>query len=252
MIIAMIAMRMMKAFIDEIVDVVAMRNCLVAATWAMPMSCFMSACLVLRRATIGVPVVHFENVFVSMAILHMMQMTMIEIVNVVPMLNGCMTTARAMDVRTLVSRLIGGGHRLAFPTVRYPHLSGTQKAWAVPAPMADNSNVVAVTSPVLGPSGKVGRRAAITCVEVAAAAGSLRSGGACRIRVIRDRVEPTAGPAMSALPRKRPTIVWDRSSRRARADSCTAANSIFIRSPCPRWRAARLELQDRAPSRSSC
>jgi hypothetical protein len=26
--------------------------------------------------------------------------------------------------------------------------------------------------------------------------------------VIRDWVEPAAGPAMSALPRKRPTIVW--------------------------------------------
>ena len=29
----------------------------------------------------------------------------------------------------------------------------------------------------------------------------------CPLWVIRDRVEPAAGPAMSALPRKRPTIV---------------------------------------------
>jgi hypothetical protein len=77
MIIAMISMRMVQVSIDKIVDVVAVRNCLMTATGAMPVSWFMSASTVLRRATIGVPDCHFENVFLGTAILHMMQMTMV-------------------------------------------------------------------------------------------------------------------------------------------------------------------------------
>lgn len=117
-IIAMIAMRMMQASIDEIVDVVTVRNCLMTAAGAMPMRRFMSARTVLRRATIGVAVGHFEDVVLGMAILHMLQMTVIEIIEVVLMPNGNMAAVGAMDVRAFVSRLIGGGHSLASPAVR--------------------------------------------------------------------------------------------------------------------------------------
>jgi hypothetical protein len=42
--------RMMQVPMDEIVDVIAVRHCLVAATWSVDVSCFMRATVVARCA----------------------------------------------------------------------------------------------------------------------------------------------------------------------------------------------------------
>jgi hypothetical protein len=50
---------------------------------------------------------------------NMLQMTVVEIVNVIAMSNGCMATAWAMDVRTCAGRLVAGCHeRFLSPHLR--------------------------------------------------------------------------------------------------------------------------------------
>jgi hypothetical protein len=70
----------------------------------------MSARPVLRGASIGVRFTHFHHVFLGMPVVHVLQVTMIEIINMILMLNRCVATAWAVDVETCASRLIGGGH----------------------------------------------------------------------------------------------------------------------------------------------
>jgi hypothetical protein len=78
----------------------------------------MSARPVLRGACIGVRFTHRDHVFLSVPVVHVLQVTMIEIINMVPMLNGGVSAAGAMDVRRCVGTSIGGRHRFGFPLAR--------------------------------------------------------------------------------------------------------------------------------------
>ncbi len=53
---------------------------------------------VLRRAPIGIYLGHLNNVFLGALTMHVLQMTMIEIVNMVSVPNGYMATAWTMDM----------------------------------------------------------------------------------------------------------------------------------------------------------
>lgn len=53
--------------------------------------------------------------FLGTLIVHVLQMTMIEIINMVPMPHSGVATTWAMDVRTCAGRLISAGHWVAFP-----------------------------------------------------------------------------------------------------------------------------------------
>jgi hypothetical protein len=72
----------------------------------------MSASAMLRRAPIWVRFGHFDHVFLGAPIVHVLHVTMVEIINMVRVLNGGMATAWAVDVRTCADSLIGGGHWL--------------------------------------------------------------------------------------------------------------------------------------------
>ena len=66
-------------------------------------------------ASIRVRFTHCDHVFLGMPVVHVLQVTMIEIINMVPVLNGGVATAGAMGVRSCASRSIGGRHRFGFP-----------------------------------------------------------------------------------------------------------------------------------------
>jgi hypothetical protein len=70
----------------------------------------MSARPVLRGASIGVRFTHFHHVFLGVPVVHVLQVTMIKIINMIFMLNRGMATAWAVDMGTYARRLIGGGH----------------------------------------------------------------------------------------------------------------------------------------------
>jgi hypothetical protein len=65
---------------------------------------------VLGGAPIRVRFRHLNDMFLGAAGADMLQMTVIEIINVIAMTNGCMATAWTMDVRILPGRLIAGWH----------------------------------------------------------------------------------------------------------------------------------------------
>jgi hypothetical protein len=53
---------------------------------------------VLRRALIGIYLGHLNNVLLGALTMHVLQMTMIEVIDVITMPNGYMATAWAMDM----------------------------------------------------------------------------------------------------------------------------------------------------------
>jgi hypothetical protein len=113
-VVAMIAMRMVQAPVDQIIHVVAMGDSLMAAARAMPMRRIMSTGAMLRRAAIGIRCRDFDDMLIDSAIMNVMQMAVVEIVDMAPMRNRDVTAARPMDVIG-VNRTIGGGHECSFP-----------------------------------------------------------------------------------------------------------------------------------------
>ena len=94
----MIAVLMVQASIDQIIHVVAMRDRLVTASRAVLMRRIVSAGAVLRRAAVGVRGSDFDHVFVDTAVIHMLQVTVVEVIDVALMPNRDMTAVRPVDV----------------------------------------------------------------------------------------------------------------------------------------------------------
>jgi hypothetical protein len=108
-IVAVITVGMVEASIDQVINVVPMRNRLMAATRAMAMRLVMSGSTMCWVAPIRIRGINFNHVFICAPAFHMLQMAMVEIVNVILMLNRNVATARTMHMG-----LIGGGHGAFF------------------------------------------------------------------------------------------------------------------------------------------
>ena len=76
-IVAMIAVRMVEASVDQVIKVVAMRNRLMAAAWTVAMRLIMSGSTMLWVAPIRIRVANFNHVFVSAPRFHMLQMALV-------------------------------------------------------------------------------------------------------------------------------------------------------------------------------
>ena len=93
MIVAVIAMRMMQAAINKIINVIAVRDCLVAAL--RPMLVLFSGdgtadVRVLRR--------NRDDMFVHMVAMRVVEMAVVEVIDVAVMLDGGMAAGRAVFV----------------------------------------------------------------------------------------------------------------------------------------------------------
>jgi hypothetical protein len=111
----MIAMRMVQASIDQKVDMVPVRNSLMTTAWSVPMLRVMSAGAMLRAAAIGICFGHFDHVLIDAPVVRMMEMSMVQVIDVVPMPNRSVATARRVDVR-----MIGRGHGFPFVAPKSP------------------------------------------------------------------------------------------------------------------------------------
>jgi hypothetical protein len=69
---------------------------------------------VLGGTSIRIRFRHFNHMFLCTVGADVLQMTAIEIINVIAMSNGRMATARPVDVRTRAGRLIAGWHCVSF------------------------------------------------------------------------------------------------------------------------------------------
>jgi len=95
----MTIMLVMQMAIHEIVDMVPVRNRLVPATWSMNVGCIMSGTNMPTRAGRRIRVGYVQCVFLDDSVLRlMMQMTIVQKVNVVPVLHGGMAAIGTMDM----------------------------------------------------------------------------------------------------------------------------------------------------------
>lgn len=109
-IIAMIAVRMVQASIDEIIRMVPMWNRFMTTSGSMPMLRAVSAGTMLRAAAIRICFTHFDHVFIDTPVVRMLEMAMVEIIDVTLVANSGVAAARPVDVR-----MTGGNHDVSFP-----------------------------------------------------------------------------------------------------------------------------------------
>lgn len=99
MIITMIAMRMVQMSIDQVIDMIAVRDCFVPTVWTVDMASVMAAALVGRRARRRIGVADFDDVFFHRAIsVHMVQMAIVQIIDMITMLDTSVFAVGTVDV----------------------------------------------------------------------------------------------------------------------------------------------------------
>lgn len=113
MIVAVIAVRMVQMSIDQVIDMIAMRDCFVATVWTMNMAGVMAGALVGRRARSRISVADFDDVFFHRAIrVHVVQMSVVQIVDMITMLDTGVLAVGTVDVVMV-------GVRIGHPRVSY-------------------------------------------------------------------------------------------------------------------------------------
>ena len=98
MIIAVIAMGMMEMAADEIIGVIAVRNCLMSATRAVGVAWFVSATAVRRCALRRIGRIDTDAALVDVIAVNAMHVALVQIVAVVAVLNALMSTAGLMNM----------------------------------------------------------------------------------------------------------------------------------------------------------
>ena len=94
MIIAMVAVGMVKPAANQIVDMVSVWDSLVAAAWTVAVRTTAGVMV----AAVGVLIADLDDVLVNMPIVGMMQMAIVKVIDVVSMADRRMSTVRAMLV----------------------------------------------------------------------------------------------------------------------------------------------------------
>jgi hypothetical protein len=97
-VVAVIAVRMMQVPVDEIVDVVAVRHRLVPAAGAVLVARLMPLAPVLGRAAVGVLGRDLDDVLVDVVAVRMVQVSVVQVVDVIAVADGGVPAAWAMLV----------------------------------------------------------------------------------------------------------------------------------------------------------
>lgn len=106
MVVAMACVRVMEVPVDEIVDVIAMRDGFMTAASAMPVSGVVAGAGVARRAGSRIGAAHFDHVLIDMIAVRLMQVAVVKIVYVIAVLDGDMATARSVNMRVALMDLV--------------------------------------------------------------------------------------------------------------------------------------------------
>ena len=103
----MVAVRMVKVAIDEIVDMVAVRDRLMSASRPVHVTRLVSGATVIRRAAIRVLGRHFNDVLVYVIGMRVMQMPVVQVVDMIAVAHRRMTTSGAMLMRMIGMMRLG-------------------------------------------------------------------------------------------------------------------------------------------------
>jgi hypothetical protein len=100
-IVAVVAVRMVQVAVDEIVDVVPVRHRLVPASRPVDVPCLVPLAAVLGGAAVGVLLRHLDCMLVDVIGVRVMQVTVVQIVDVVAVTNRRVSARGAMLVRVV-------------------------------------------------------------------------------------------------------------------------------------------------------
>jgi len=95
-------MWVMQVTVDDVIDVIPMRDSFVTATRAMDMSRLMASAGMVRRTSCGVRVVDVQAMLVHMVTMRVMQVTIMEIIDVIAMLDCGVSTVGSVLVIMVV------------------------------------------------------------------------------------------------------------------------------------------------------
>ena len=94
----MIAMGMMKVPFDQVVHMIPMRYSFVAAPRSMHMARIVGAAAMLGCASVGVGRRHFNRVFIDVVAMHMVQMSIMQVIDMPTVADGRMAAIGSVDV----------------------------------------------------------------------------------------------------------------------------------------------------------
>jgi hypothetical protein len=106
---------MVQVAVDEVVDVVPMRDRLVTAVWPMSMRTIVAATRVIGRAVGGIAARNGELVLVDVVAVHVVKMAIVQIVDVLPVADRGVTAAGAVVVIVVLVGVAAHGTLLLSP-----------------------------------------------------------------------------------------------------------------------------------------
>jgi len=117
MIIAMVAVRVMKMSLHQVVHMIAMRHSFVATSRSMRMALVVCAAAMLGCAPVGICWRHFNLMFVDVIAMYMMQMPVVQVVNVAFVADSRVTAIGSVKVRMTTMLRIGASCHDRSPAV---------------------------------------------------------------------------------------------------------------------------------------
>jgi hypothetical protein len=114
-IVAVVAVGMVEVAIDEIIDVVAVRDGRMSAAGAMHVAGFVNAAFVPRGASVGVRGRHFDHMLFDLFAVRMMEMPVVKVVDVPLMLDGRVSAIRAVLMTVAFVSFVSGHYRSPNP-----------------------------------------------------------------------------------------------------------------------------------------
>ena len=109
MIITVVSVSMVQMAVDQVIDVIPVRNRLVSAVRSVHVTGFVAAALMRRRALIGVARRHRNDVLVDVVAVWVMEMTVVQVIDVTIVLDRGVPAAGAMFM--IVVRVFLTAHR---------------------------------------------------------------------------------------------------------------------------------------------
>ena len=109
-VVAVVAIGKVQMAVDKVVDVVAVRNGLVAAVGAMSVGSVMTATVVALSAASGVCLAYLEHVLIDMAFMRAVEVAVVEVVDMIVVLDGSVAAVGTVLVGVVLVDLVVKGH----------------------------------------------------------------------------------------------------------------------------------------------
>ncbi len=101
MVVAMVPVRVVQVTVDQVVDVVSMRNGLMAASRSVLVPGLMPAALMLRRTPIGICRRHLDRVLIDVVAVHVMQVPVVQIIDMIAVAHRGVPASGTMLMRVI-------------------------------------------------------------------------------------------------------------------------------------------------------